>query len=57
VADAARELYPETDVTWRVDTRAGFGLRIDGLDDTEALRAEADRIWENQTWLVDPRAP
>jgi hypothetical protein len=56
VAEAAREIYPETDVTWRVDTRAGFGLRIEGLDDTEALRAEADRIWETQTWLVDPRA-
>jgi hypothetical protein len=56
VADAARELYPEADVVWRIDTLTGFGLRIDGLDDTETLRTEADRIWEEQTWLVDPRA-
>jgi hypothetical protein len=56
VADAARELYPEADVTWRIDTRCGFGVRIDGIDDTETLRAEADRIWTDQTWVVDPRA-
>ena len=56
VADAARTLYPAADVTWKIDTRCGFGVRIDGLDDTEALRTEADRIWEEQTWLVDPRA-
>ena len=56
VADAARELYPEADVVWRIDTRCGFGVRIDGIDDTEALRTEADRIWTDQTWLVDPRA-
>jgi hypothetical protein len=56
VADAARERYPDADVTYRIDTRCGFGLRIDGLDDTEALREDADRIWTEQTWVVDPRA-
>jgi hypothetical protein len=56
VADAARTLYPDADVSYRIDTRTGFGVRIDGLEDTESLRAEADRIWEEQTWLVDPRA-
>ena len=56
VAEAARALHPDADVSYRIDTRTGFGVRIDGLDDTEELRTEADRIWEKQTWLVDPRA-
>ena len=58
VADAARELYPDADVTYRIDARCGFGIRIDGLEeaDTEWLRERADEVWTDQTWVVDPRA-
>lgn len=59
VADAARERYPDAEVTYRIDTRCGFGLRIDGLgeDETAWLRERADVVWEDtDRWMIDPRA-
>ena len=59
VADVAIDRWPDARVGWRIDTRTGFGIRIDGLDeaDTEWLRERADDLWtDHDKWVVDPRA-